>query len=219
MNINITKLRYEEYYSHSRTWPLLFQLKHAPRILDIGCGQGVLGKYLKDKIGAIVSGVEITRNNYTIASTILDSAILGDIETMDVSLLDEKFDYIIFSDSLEHLMDPSAVLLKIKSLISDGGAVLIAMPNVRNFRVSVPLLFKDRWEYTDEGLLDKTHLRFFTLSSTINLLHENGYDVESYYYDLPLSSKVGMLNLVTLGLFKKILTSHYFIRACVQKKS
>jgi 2-polyprenyl-3-methyl-5-hydroxy-6-metoxy-1,4-benzoquinol methylase len=218
MNINITEKRQKIYYSQIRTWPSVFSLKHAPKILDIGCGQGVLGKYLKDKVAANVCGIEITTEHYNVASTVLDRAVLGDIESMDMTLIGTGFDYVIFSDSLEHLVDPGAILRKIKSLMTEDGEILMSLPNVRNFRVTFPLLFRDKWEYTDEGLLDKTHLRFFTLNSITHLLHESGFQIENFHYDLPLSSKVGILNLLTFGLFRKILTSHYFIKSCIQKR-
>jgi len=217
MNINITESHQETYYSQIRTWPLLFSLKNKPKILDIGCGQGVLGEILMNSISANVCGLEITKKNYNIALNVLNRAVFCDIESMDISLIDAKYDYIIFSDSLEHLVDPATVLKKIKHLIAEDGALLISLPNVRNFRVIIPLIFHDQWEYTDEGLLDRTHLRFFTIKSITALLKETGYQVEKYYYDLPLSSKVGVLNKLTFGLFKKILTSHYFIKVCVQK--
>lgn len=219
MNINKKDKRDAAYYSRARTWPLLFNLKKSSKVLDIGCGQGILGQYLKEEVNANVCGLEITSDNYEIASKVLDKTMLDDIETMEPSKLGSNFDYVIFSDSLEHLVDPTQVLHKIKSIMSADGRLLIALPNVRNFRVVIPLLFRDQWKYTDEGLLDRTHLRFFTLTSIIELLQESGYVVEGFYYDLPITSKVGILNILTFGVFKRILTSHYFIKACIQKKS
>ena len=136
---------------------------------------------------------------------------------MDISTLERNFDYIIFSDSLEHLLEPQDVLETIKPLLAPGGNVLIAIPNIRNFRVTVPLLFSDQWEYQDEGLLDRTHLRFFTQSSICKLLDRCGYQVEALYLDLPLSSKVGVLNIFTFGLFKRILTAHYFVKTSLKR--
>jgi len=71
--------------------------------------------------------------------------MLGDIESMDLSLLGTGFDYVVFSDSLEHLIDPGGVLEKIKSVMTGDGSLLIALPNVRNFRVTFPLLCRDKW--------------------------------------------------------------------------
>jgi SAM-dependent methyltransferase len=186
-------------------------------VLDIGCGIGLLGAYLKKKHNCIVTGLEIIEDNYEVALSELDEVFLGDIETMDLSELGCDYDYIIFSDSLEHLLNPDKVLEKIKKLLSESGMVLISMPNVRNFRVTMPLIFSDSWEYQDEGLLDRTHLRFFTCTSLLNTLNNHGYCVNKIKYDLPLSSKVGLLNKLTFGLLKKHLTSHYFVESCLIK--
>ena len=205
------------YYSRSRSWPLLFNIERGSKVLDVGCGTGVLGKLLYDKLECKVTGLEIVEENYHQAKKVLDEVILGDVETMLFPDNDFTFDYIIFSDSLEHLLNPDQVLERVAKLLNHNGSLLISMPNVRNFRVTFPLLFRDSWEYQDEGLLDRTHLRFFTYKSLINLLKIKKFNVEKVFYDLPFDSKVGVLNLITFGLFKKHLTSHYFMKSCIKK--
>ena len=202
------------YYNRSRSWPLLFNIKDDSFVFDIGCGRGLLGCLLKDTHGCKVTGLEIVEENYREASKVLDKAIFGDVETIIFPSEDFMFDYVIFSDSLEHLLNPDIVLERIRNLLNNNGKLLIAMPNVRNFRVTVPLIFCDSWEYQEEGLLDKTHLRFFTYSSLIALLDTMGFKVETVFYDLPLNSKVGILNFLTFGIFKRHLTSHYFVESC-----
>ena len=217
MNPNLKAKLDNQYYSRSRNWPSFFDIKNGAKILDIGCGRGVLGGYLQEKYFSKVTGVDIVSGNIPIASAVLHKAVLGDVELMDLSLLGGDFDYIIFSDSLEHLLEPQVTLEAIKHLLASNGSVLIAIPNIRNYRVIFPLLFNDQWEYQDEGLLDRTHFRFFTQSSICNLLHRCGYQIEALYLDLPLSSKVGALNICTFGVFRKILTAHYFLKACLRK--
>lgn len=217
MNPNLETKTDITYYSRARKWPSLFNIKKHSLILDIGCGQGILGQYLQETYSAKVTGIEIIDDNYQMAGKVLTNALLGDIEKMDLQTIETKFNYIIFSDSLEHLIDPHKILEKIKELLDSNGNVLLSIPNIRNFRVTVPLIFKDQWEYEDEGLLDRTHLRFFTKTSICNLLDRCGYQVNEVYYDLPLSSKVGILNKLTLGILKNILTSHFFINACLKK--
>lgn len=207
----------QAYYSRARTWPSRFGIGPGAKILDVGCGKGNLGTYLQDRHDAKVTGIEIIEANFVAASSVLQAVHLGDIESMDMSVLGSGFDYVIFSDSLEHMLEPQAVLESVKALLSKDGRLLISMPNVRNFRVTVPLLFSDQWEYQDEGLLDRTHLRFFTCTSICSLLERCGYQVEQVRCDLPTSSKVGMLNIATFGLLRRHLTSHYFIKACIRK--
>ena len=72
------------------------------------------------------------------------------------------------------------------------------------------MLLKDSWEYADEGILDKTHLRFYTYTSFIKLLEIVGLKVVDFYYELPITSKSGILNIITFGIFRRILTSHYY---------
>jgi cyclopropane fatty-acyl-phospholipid synthase-like methyltransferase len=214
LNPNLAAKPDRAYYSRARTWPSLFGIRSGARVLDVGCGRGNLGAYLQQQHDSKVTGLEIIEENFKIASAVLHEAHLGDIESMDISTLGRHYDYVIFSDSLEHMLEPQAVLERVKNLIADGGRLLISMPNVRNFRVTMPLIFRDQWEYRDEGLLDRTHLRFFTGTSICKLLEHCGYRVEEVRLDLPLSSKVGLLNVLTLGLFRRHLTSHYFIQAC-----
>lgn len=203
-----------DYYSRQRSWPALFQIKYSGRFLDIGCGKGRLGAFLKNQFDAKVTGIEIFPEYAKEASRCLDEVLCGNIEEMDLSAYASQFDHIIFSDSLEHLLDPGSALMKAKFMLRPDGALLLSIPNVRNFRVTLPLVFLGKFEYQDEGLLDRTHLRFFTYSSIKNLLHHCGFEVESVKLDLPTNSKVGILNLLTLGLLKETLTSHFFIKAC-----
>jgi 2-polyprenyl-3-methyl-5-hydroxy-6-metoxy-1,4-benzoquinol methylase len=213
MNPNLKVKPDVNYYSRAREWPANFDLRHGATFLDIGCGCGVMGKFLQDTYGAKVTGLEIIPENAETARGVLHECLVGDIEQMDVSALAGKFDYIVFSDSLEHLLEPQATLEKVRPLLNAGGSLLISIPNIRNFRASLPLLLGDDWEYTDEGLLDRTHLRFFTQTSITNLLHRTGYRVDHLFVDLPRGTKVGLLNRLTGGVFKRLLTSHYFIQA------
>ena len=217
LNPNLDKNLSVEYYQRPRTWPSLFNITAESRVLDIGCGMGLLGNYLKKKYDCWVEGIELIEEYQKKSSLVLNKAYFADIEVFDVRVVKNKFEYIIFSDSLEHLLNPDKVLLKIQPLLTANGKILLSVPNVRNFRVTFPLIINGKWDYQDEGLLDKTHLRFFTISSLTTLLNQSGYEVNKVFLDLPIQSKVGFLNLITFGIFKNHLTSHYFIEACLKK--
>ena len=92
----IVNLMNEGYYKRDRSWTDNFNIRKNSKVLDIGCGQGILGKYLHTSLGANVTGVEIVESCYNFAKEILQNAVLGDIETMDVAELGGDFDYIIF---------------------------------------------------------------------------------------------------------------------------
>ncbi len=101
--------------------------------------------------------------------------MIGDIETMDLAEAfgDDRFDVIVFGDVLEHLRDPLAVLRKAKALLPDRGSVVASIPNIAHGSVRLALL-AGRFDYQDLGLLDSTHVRFFTRSSIEDLFREAG---------------------------------------------
>jgi len=202
----------KHYYSIKRQWINLFNIRDHSSILDVGCGSGELGRSLKVRFNSIVHGIEITVQNFEIAQQVLDRVVLGDFEQCEVNF-GVSYDYIIFSDSLEHMVDTQRALLRARELLGKDGELLMSIPNVRNFRVLFPLIFRDQFKYENEGILDRTHLRFFTKKSIINELVDAGFKAVDYFYELPLSSKVGKLNVITFGMFRGFLTSHFYIRA------
>ena len=207
-----------DYYSRVRNWPSRFEIIKGTNIIDIGCGSGVLGSFLKKKYGCNVTGIEVLKEYSNIAKKKLDKVIVGNFETMDLKNHKSKFNYVIFSDSLEHMFDTELILQKAKNLLlDDNSKILIALPNIQNFKVTLPLLFRGNWDYADEGFLDKTHVRFFTLSSFKKVLKKNHFSIINLHYELPIKSKVGMINLLTLGLFKNHLTSHFYFAICPRK--
>ena len=157
------------------------------KILDIGCGSGELGRLLKAK-GHLVYGIEIDKKSYLLSKRKLDKVLLGDISAMTIPKNFRNFDYIIFADVLEHLVNPLAVLEKVKPLLKKEGFVLISVPNIANWVMRLKLLF-GIFNYSNSGLLDKTHLRFFTLKSLKRLINSAGYKIIKldFYPNLVLS--------------------------------
>lgn len=149
-------------------------------ILDVGCASGVLGASLKQKQGATVWGVEYQPEAAQRAAECLDKVIPGTIEAALTQLPENYFDTIICADVLEHLVDPWAVLAELKNKLRSGGQLVASIPNVRHWSVLLNLL-EGHWQYRDFGLLDRTHLRFFTRESIIQLFEGAGLRLTELY--------------------------------------
>ena len=144
------------------------------RVLDVGCATGYLARALAER-GCTVSGVEFDAEAAEEARPHLERLVVGDLETMDLAEAfgDDRFDVIVFGDVLEHLRDPLPVLRGAKALLADRGSVVASIPNIAHGSVRLALL-AGRFDYQDLGLLDTTHVRFFTRSSVEDLFREAG---------------------------------------------
>ncbi len=144
------------------------------RVLDVGCSTGYLARVLRDR-GNRVSGVEIDPEAARAAEPVLEQLVVGDLESAELLGRFEagSFDVVVFADVLEHLRDPVRVLRDAIPLLAPGGSVVVSLPNVAHGAVRLALL-EGRFEYRPLGLLDDTHLRFFTRRSVEELLGAAG---------------------------------------------
>jgi 2-polyprenyl-3-methyl-5-hydroxy-6-metoxy-1,4-benzoquinol methylase len=165
-----------EYYSVQREEMLQFIPGPAQKILDVGCGIGAFAAQLASKDREIW-GVEIDPESASEASKHLFRVLNGKIETEIANLPDNYFDAIVFNDVLEHLYDPWDVIEKIKHKLTKGGNLICSIPNVRYIRNLGHLLFDRDWHYSDSGILDSTHVRFFTKKSMYRLMKDSGYTI------------------------------------------
>ncbi len=169
---------YEKKFGVYKDYLNPYLLEHVPKksfILDVGCSNGLQGKYLREKKGCIVYGVDISRQAIKEAKKNLDKAEIVDIEKDNLPFK-EKFDVIIFSDILEHLAYPEKVLSKLKKHLKKDGLVAAAIPNVANLKIRLHLLL-GKWDYQELGILDKTHLRFFTKRTARQLFEDSGLKI------------------------------------------
>ena len=180
-------------------------------ILDIGCGTGVLGKYFMSHQQCKVYGIEINSEAYEIAKDNLVEVIRANVETLDLPYKSDMFDIVIMGDVLEHLVNPIGAISKLMRVLKPGGKILITVPNVRHWKVIFRLLCRDEWKYMPWGILDYTHLRFFTKSSIIGMMNENGFNVTKADWVIQKPSKSSLINKVTFGLFSGLLASHTFL--------
>lgn len=188
----------EGYYGHVREEMLTYLPPGATSILDVGCGSGAFGKILKEKTHAEVWGIEYMEDEARKAGAILDKVFAGPCEKIIDELPDNYFDVIFFNDVLEHLIDPYEVLARIKSKLIKNGVVISSIPNVRFYKTFFRILFGKDWRYEDQGIMDRTHLRFFTGRSIERMYREAGYKIQlheginrtsslrPYLYNLPL---------------------------------
>jgi 2-polyprenyl-3-methyl-5-hydroxy-6-metoxy-1,4-benzoquinol methylase len=192
----------EGYYAQARPEMLPFIPRDAKRILDVGCGEGGFACTLKQRLGAEVWGIEYVPAAAEVAGQRLDRVLVGDVMQQLEQLPDRYFDCITFTDVLEHLVDPYQVLLALKQKLSFRGVIVTSIPNVRFFRTLFNLVVRGDWRYEDFGILDKTHLRFFTKKSIKSMFESLGYRViELKGINPVLSWKVTLFNLATLGAF------------------
>ena len=167
-----------EYFQHERPEMLKFVPAQARRVLDVGCAQGAFGERLKRSRQVEVWGIEPAKPAAEAATEKLDRVIAGAF-TVDVGLPEGIFDCIVFNDVLEHMLEPELALRYARSLLSPGGVVVASIPNIRYLPIVAKLMCRGEWNYTDEGILDKTHLRFFTRSSIAGMFVREGFAIES----------------------------------------
>jgi 2-polyprenyl-3-methyl-5-hydroxy-6-metoxy-1,4-benzoquinol methylase len=145
------------------------------RVLDVGCATGYLAEALGGN-GNVVSGVEYDRAAAEKARPHLDRLVIGDLEALDLvkEFGEATFDAVVFGDVLEHLRDPLPVLRQARPLLKAGGSVVISVPNIAHGDIRLSLL-NGRFDYTNTGLLDETHLHFFTRESLGRFLKDAGF--------------------------------------------
>jgi len=163
-----------EYFGNSREDLCALIPETARSVLEVGCGAGGTGRVLRRQGRGPIIGVEIHPDAAAAARNVFDRVIVGDVEALDLTEYRGFFDCILYGDVLEHLRDPWQVLSDARDLLKPGGVVIASIPNVRHYTVWVDLVARGRWEYQDSGLLDRTHLRFFTRASILDLFARAG---------------------------------------------
>ncbi|MDP4195514.1 MAG: glycosyltransferase [Bacteroidota bacterium] len=172
--------KFGEYYENPR--PEIQQLinKSSKTILDVGCGRGKMASEIKTSLGSEVWGIELVKSAAVVAKDRLDHVLIGKVEDNIRQLPDAYFDSIIFADVLEHLIDPLIVLSSIKTKLTNDGEIIASIPNVRFWNV-VKNLLSGFWEYEEAGIMDNSHLRFFTRNSIYNLFDKAGLKIKDLY--------------------------------------
>lgn len=149
-------------------------------VLDLGCGSGALGAHLHTELQCTVDGVTISAQEADLARPHYRHLITADLDALDVSqaFSGQQYDYIVCADVLEHLKHPERILDACQGLLAPQGQLLISIPNASYSGLQIELMMGE-WKYRTEGLLDRTHLRFFTRASLLRFLQEQNWSPRS----------------------------------------
>jgi len=150
------------------------------KVLDIGCADGYMGEYLIKHKNCELWGIEPFPESFAlvqdkgyvfISNNQIENALLEE------KLKNEQFDFILIGDVLEHLVFPGQVLCDLKKFLKPNGVMVVSLPNVGHYSIRRNLLL-GKWDMTESGIMDRTHLHFFTLKTAVELLEKNGLVVQ-----------------------------------------
>ena len=157
---------------------ILSMIPQGARVLDVGCGTGSVSTLVRDLRGATVVGIEPNADRARHAVEAHGLHVIHGVYAPDVAERFGPFDVVLFADVLEHLVDPAEALRQVRPALAPGGRVVASIPNVAHWSVRVDLL-RGRFDYTPTGIMDATHLRWFTCDSVVRLFAAAGYAVET----------------------------------------
>lgn len=165
-------------------------------ILDVGCATGVNGKYLlENQIASTVYGIEFDEKMSTIAANSGIKVFKGDLNNSlfrkKIIIQSPAYDYILFADILEHLLEPEIVLREFLIILKPGGKVIISLPNIAHIETFIQLYIKGTWPNNSRGIFDRTHLRWFTKKDACKMIEDAGLTVTQYIPNLRARDALG----------------------------
>lgn len=184
---------------------ILSQIEESKVVLEVGSSSGYLTKVLTEN-NSIVDIIEVEKEPFENAKKYARNAYFGSIENVKVQdQIKEKYDVIICADVLEHLVNPGDVLDFLRTTLKKDGIILVSIPNVAYWGMRVHLMFSGDFSYHDSGLMDRTHLRFYSLNNFKDLLKSHGLKVIEIY---PAEVRVPLENsLNKIPVFGKIVVN------------
>jgi O-antigen biosynthesis protein len=165
-----------DYDSHTLQMQLV---PSATRVLELGCASGYIAGYMERALGCRVTGLDFDADAVAIARQRCSEAHTVDLDApdaFDVVRANAPYDVLYAANVLEHLRFPERVLQQARGLLTDDAHVIVALPNIANWRFRLMLL-AGRFDYTDYGVMDRTHTRLYTFKTGRELLEQNGYRV------------------------------------------
>ncbi|MFK5882353.1 MAG: class I SAM-dependent methyltransferase [Sulfurospirillum sp.] len=210
------KVKPKNYFSNVRLDLLNLTPKCNKRgnVLEIGAGSGDTLLYAKQNgYAKKIYGVELCelKNSFQ-KSEEFEEFIIGNIEQIKLPFEKNFFDVILCGDVLEHLVDPYNIVRKLRLILKDDGVLIASLPNIRQIQILKQIFLEGDFKYTNAGILDKTHLRFFCKKNMLELFEKNGFEVVNIVSNIYLhGGKTSLFNKLTFGKFEEFLTTQYHL--------
>jgi 2-polyprenyl-3-methyl-5-hydroxy-6-metoxy-1,4-benzoquinol methylase len=179
--------------------------------LDVGCGAGNVGANLRAAGAERVVGVEVVAEQAEHARAVLDRVVAAPIEQALDELAGERFDTLLCLDVLEHLVDPEAVLRRLREVAAPGARLQVSVPNARHLSLVWDLVVRGTFGYTEHGHRDNTHLRWFTRRDIVAALERAGWRVERVSH--PALGRTRQLDRLTRGRSTELTVGQWYVLA------
>jgi 2-polyprenyl-3-methyl-5-hydroxy-6-metoxy-1,4-benzoquinol methylase len=204
-----------DYHNHIREEIIPLVPNGGGTLLDVGGGVGATAVRLKqlgkaDRVGVIDlidSAVEGVNKDFSYSGNIEDSVFLDSVLEAEGSL-----QTILCLDVLEHLVDPWKIIARLHQALVPGGVIVASVPNVRHYSAFLPLAFCNSWDLADDGILDRTHLRFFVRDTAIKLMTCSGLKLEEISGHAPGGIKLKLARAFSFGALNSFTNLQYLIR-------
>lgn len=213
---SVVEIAYQDkpasYFANAR-WDIVALLETGPQsaILELGCGAGGTGRAViaAGKCGRYV-GIELNPAAARDAAKTLTEVLVGDVHDVNLATYDGQFDALIISEVLEHLIDPWQTLARLSACLKPGGKIYASSPNVAHWMVVKELIF-GRFRYEEVGIMDRTHLRWFTPHSYREMFENAGMIVEAIGPLVPLRWKAQLIDRMTAGRFAHLFSAQIML--------
>lgn len=195
-----------DFQSKTSATIILKDIKENSKVLELGPSTGYMTKYLTEELKCQVTCIEIDEKSAEIAKQYCEKMIVGNLDQLNLEeILQEKYDYVLMADVLEHLYSPKDTLKQIRNILNPEGILWLSIPNISHISI-IQQLMENQFSYGKWGLLDNTHIRFFTRNTAKNLLHELKYKIveEQNVTKYPYETEFKSNNLET-NFFKDII--------------
>ncbi|MBI2600927.1 class I SAM-dependent methyltransferase [Candidatus Daviesbacteria bacterium] len=217
-----------EIHGFSNAQRKILGLVKGGEVLEVGSSSGYMTREFIKK-GNVVDVIEVDKNAISSLVGLARKVVVGSVEDRNVQKkINTKYDFIICADVLEHLVYPEKVLIFLRNKLKREGRILISVPNIACWNMRVDLL-RGKFDYQESGLLDKSHLRFYTYNSFLRMLKNCKVKVENIYpSEMKIPFEYSLLKLPILGnvlvntlkpilvkLFPNLIIYHYVVQARV----